>query len=139
MIIDASIAVKWFINEKYSDRALKLLEFFKDGKIELHAPEILKVEVANALRKYFARGFVKESHVEESLNILSNIDITYHEISWNLLKKSLNYSILNPITVYDALYILLSKDLNLRFITADEKLFKALKEKENIILLKNWP
>ncbi len=52
VIVDASVAVKWVIPEDYSDDAVRLRNDFLDGKIEVHAPEIIPIRVASALRKY---------------------------------------------------------------------------------------
>jgi len=133
IVVDASVAVKWFVNEEYSDEALKLLS----KNDELHAPYILKAEVASALRKYFIRGFISDEHVRESLKIFSEIDIIYHEISWDLLKDALELSIKNRIMIYDAIYVSLSEKLNLEFITADERLYNSLKDKANIRLIQS--
>ena len=133
IVVDASVAVKWFVNEEYSDKALKLLN---NGNV-LHAPDTLKVEVASALRKYFIRGYIGEGHLRESLKILSEIDITYHETSWDILEYALELSIKNRITIYDAIYVSLSEMLNFGFITADERLHNALKDKANIRLIRS--
>ena len=45
LVVDASIAVKWSVIEQDSDLAAKLIE----SDHELIAPELLAVEVANAL------------------------------------------------------------------------------------------
>lgn len=45
-VIDASVAVKWFIDEQGSDLALDLLE---SGQGDLHVPDEFVVEVAGSL------------------------------------------------------------------------------------------
>jgi predicted nucleic acid-binding protein len=45
-VIDASVAVKWFIDEKDSNLALELLE---SGQGDLHVPDEFVVEVAGSL------------------------------------------------------------------------------------------
>ena len=49
-IIDASIAVKWFVAERDSEKALTLRGMYEREKIELVAPSLIYYEVANALR-----------------------------------------------------------------------------------------
>ena len=44
-VVDASIVVKWFVEEKWSDEASSLLE----AEVTLIAPELLFAEVSNAL------------------------------------------------------------------------------------------
>ena len=47
---DASVAVKWFIEEEDSRSARRLRELFQQGTIDLDAPSLLTYEVASALR-----------------------------------------------------------------------------------------
>jgi predicted nucleic acid-binding protein len=49
----------------------------------------------------------------------------------------LELSIKNRITIYDAIYVSLSEMLNFGFITADERLHNALKDKANIRLIQS--
>jgi len=44
IIIDASVVVKWFIEENDSDKALLLRDRFIGGKIELYVPTLLYFE-----------------------------------------------------------------------------------------------
>ena len=44
-VVDASIVVKWLVQEKWSDEASRLLE----AKATLIAPELLFAEVCNAV------------------------------------------------------------------------------------------
>ena len=46
-VIDASVAVKWFIPEIHSQTAVKLLA----GKKTLYAPDLIYAEVGNTLWK----------------------------------------------------------------------------------------
>ena len=45
LVVDASVAVKWLVEEEYSDAADRLLE----GRHELFAPRLMASEVANVL------------------------------------------------------------------------------------------
>jgi len=49
-ILDASVVLKWFVNEADSGQALKLREDFYAGKREIVVPDLLFFEIANALR-----------------------------------------------------------------------------------------
>ena len=51
-VVDASVAVKWLVTEKFSDEAARLL---KDGST-LVAPELVFAEAANALWALRRRG-----------------------------------------------------------------------------------
>ena len=57
-VIDASVAVKWFIPEEYSEIALKILERFSKRELLLYASDSMKLEFSNAIRKYYIRGII---------------------------------------------------------------------------------
>ena len=50
LVLDASVAVKWFNPEPLRDKALEIRESFVEGKIQLEAPSLLPYELGNALR-----------------------------------------------------------------------------------------
>ena len=50
IVLDSSVVVKWFSTETKSDEALKLLDSYTQGTVELTISEILICEVGNALR-----------------------------------------------------------------------------------------
>ena len=49
VVVDASIALKWTLNETDSSTALALLADWTNREIEVHAPSLLVYEVTNAL------------------------------------------------------------------------------------------
>ncbi|MBN1802548.1 MAG: type II toxin-antitoxin system VapC family toxin [Candidatus Lokiarchaeota archaeon] len=50
VIIDASVVVKWFIEEEGSEIARTIRDKFVEGKIEFIVPSLLYFEVLNALK-----------------------------------------------------------------------------------------
>jgi predicted nucleic acid-binding protein len=51
-VVDCSVALKWFLPEESSDKALAVLSRVRSGEILLSAPEVLQPEFAHALRKF---------------------------------------------------------------------------------------
>ena len=49
-VLDASVVIKWFSEEEYTDIAVKLRDGFFKGCNELVVPDLLLYEVSNALR-----------------------------------------------------------------------------------------
>lgn len=127
LVVDASVAVKWLIPEEYSQQALKLLKMLAEGVTELHAPLILKYEVYNALRTYVSRKIITAENAHRLSRIFSQIELRYHEPSWNVLQVSLKQAIEYGITVYDAIYITLAQELDATLITADKHLCQRIK------------
>ena|SRR6266480_996020 len=56
VVVDASIALKWTINEADSSTALALLADWTNREIEVHAPSLLAYEVTNALYRRVRKG-----------------------------------------------------------------------------------
>jgi predicted nucleic acid-binding protein len=50
IVVDASVAVKWFVEEEFSDLALKLRDMHVNGLVDLVAPSLMPYEVLNALK-----------------------------------------------------------------------------------------
>ena len=50
MVVDASVAAKWFIPEEDGDKASRILREYANGKIELYALGLLTHEVENVTR-----------------------------------------------------------------------------------------
>jgi predicted nucleic acid-binding protein len=50
VVLDSSVVVKWFSKEDKSEEALKLLDSYLQGTVELVVSELLFYEVGNALR-----------------------------------------------------------------------------------------
>ncbi len=49
-VIDASVVIKWFSEEEYTDKAIEIRNEFFKGTCELAAPDLILYEVSNALR-----------------------------------------------------------------------------------------
>ena len=56
LVVDASLVVKWLVEEDDSGRAESLLDAWLDRGIRLAAPRLMPVEVANALHRRVAGG-----------------------------------------------------------------------------------
>lgn len=122
IVVDASVTVKWVVPEDYSESSLKLRNDFFDGRLEIHAPSILLLEVASALRKYCLKGLVDRGLAASALELIAGCGIKLHEVdpssSLEIFKASLDFGV----TVYDAAYVTLASSLRTLVYTADDKL-----------------
>ncbi|MCD6563734.1 MAG: type II toxin-antitoxin system VapC family toxin [Thermoproteales archaeon] len=130
ILVDASVGVKWFIPEDYSVNALKILEDYISGNVELYALDIFRAQVVSILRKYFLEGYIDMNALTESCKVLQEMEINYIEMDWEILEDALSYSLENNISLYDAIYIIASKRLGASIVTADQHLIDSLKNKE---------
>ncbi|QOJ79033.1 type II toxin-antitoxin system VapC family toxin [Infirmifilum lucidum] len=133
VVADASVVLKWFIEEDYSKHARMLRDDHLYGRVTVHAPSTLMVEVANALRKYVARSVLTREQALRGLRVLYEAGIELEEVGSELLLEALGYSIDNNVTVYDALYVALARKLGTTAYTADEKLLGALRGRDDAV------
>ena len=121
IVIDASIVVKWFLEEPYSPQALTLRDKYITRKIILHAPSIMLYEILNVLMK---SGCFKADELLEICNSLNKYGFRLHELEGELKKSAVKIAVQNDITVYDASYVALALKLNSKLYTADKELLK---------------
>ena len=57
VVVDASVVVKWFIEEEFSREARLLRDAYADGLVDIVTPSLLPYEVLNALKYSGAFGF----------------------------------------------------------------------------------
>ena len=89
----------------------------------------------SALRKYYLRGYIDHATLIKCFMLLQEIGIFYVNVDWNVLKEALKYSLKNGIAVYDALYIVAATRMGAKVVTADERLYRVLKDEEPCLLL----
>ena len=125
-VVDASIVVKWFVEEEDSDKALKLRDRYVDGELRIAAPELLIFEVLNALhyKKLFSESELKE--VSEALEAYS---LNLYPLKGDYAEKTVEVAFKNDITIYDAAYVALAMIRGTHMYTADEKLVRKMKHR----------
>jgi predicted nucleic acid-binding protein len=60
-VLDASVGIKWVMNEVDSDKARRIRDDFRNSILELLAPDCYVIESAHGLTKAERRGFVTDS------------------------------------------------------------------------------
>lgn len=123
VVTDASVVVKWYLEEEYSKEAEALRNQFVLGNIELAAPHHMPFEVLNALR--YSRTFSSRElwEVAESIYLYG---IALHELRGEYARQTMEIATSCKVSVYDAAYVALAKVLNGVVYTADEKLISSL-------------
>ena len=118
LILDASVAVKWFTMEPLRDKALIIRNKYVDGELDLEAPSLLYYEVANALR-YNPRFGIEE--VRSAVRALEDLAITIYDFKGELASRAVELAYRFGITVYDAAYVALAAIRNATLYTADKE------------------
>jgi len=125
-VIDAGVALKWFLREGESQGADSLLEAFLANEIELLAPDSLVLEFANTLWKHSI--LLKQLRPEEAKSIFHDfltLPLNLHE-SNALASLALKMSVELRHPIYDTLYCALANENDCEFITADRVLVEKL-------------
>lgn len=125
-VVDASVAIKWYVPEVHSESARRLLVRRTAGDLSVHMPDIYVAEVGNALWKKVRK---RELERQAAWNIASAIlgAPTAVYASGPLLPAALDLALASGRTVYDSLYLALSLSLGCALVTADEKLRNGLR------------
>lgn len=137
--VDASVVVRWIIRgEEWENQALKLRNRYANGEIELYSPHLLTFEVLNSIWKAALRGYLELVDAlllcdKFSILMPNFLDFTSSED----LKEIEKIAIENAITAYDSSYILVSIKIGSPLIVADSKLFEKIKDKFQIVHLKD--
>ena len=66
VVVDSSVAIKWFVEEPYSVEAHRLLEGYQDGTLTLLAPDLLYAEVGNIVWKKHRPGIKRTKGAENA-------------------------------------------------------------------------
>ena len=128
-VVDASVAVKWFVEEQFTEQALKLMEDYETRKVDLRSTQLMPFEVLNALRYNPELG---ESELEKVGDALSKFRIALYPILGELQALCLKGAFEYGLTVYDASYFSLGKLLTCHVYTADAKLLNKTRGEETV-------
>ncbi|MBM3295570.1 MAG: type II toxin-antitoxin system VapC family toxin [Candidatus Aminicenantes bacterium] len=121
VVIDASIALKWYLaDEELGEKALRLLDF------DLVTPPLLAYEVANGLVIARRRGRIDPGLVVRGLEGFHGLGIEMKEIS-ALSERIVSLAEKYRLTAYDASYLALAESEGLEFVTADGDLHQRVK------------
>jgi len=121
VVVDASVAVKWVVNESGSDRARLL------SQTRLEAPDLLPVECANKLWKEVRLRDLGREQASARLELLLRAPVSLAE-SRRLLDSALRLALDLHHPVHDCVYIALALRRDIPLVTADEGLVAAARK-----------
>jgi predicted nucleic acid-binding protein len=120
LVIDASIAVKWVVEEDGTPEALAIRQ-----KARLIAPDLLIAECANILWKKVQRRELVKQEALIAARLLQGADIELLPMR-SLCETATRISIEVNHPAYDCLYLALAVEKQCRFVTADDRFLKKL-------------
>lgn len=123
ILVDASVALKVFLNEPDSQQAASLAER------SWCAPAIILAEVANGLWKNWRLGIFTEQDLRSNLSVIRGLFAELTEMA-GLLARAGELSITLDHSVYDCFYLADAEARRMKLVTADERLLRRIKGTE---------
>ncbi|HSW49598.1 MAG TPA: type II toxin-antitoxin system VapC family toxin [Bryobacteraceae bacterium] len=120
-VVDASVAVKWVVDEPGSRQARGL------SRARLEAPDLLPVECANILWRKARVGDLTADEAAVRLRLLRQAPVTLAG-SGSLLDTALDLSRDLGHPVYDCVYLALALRREIPLVTADKRFVAALRK-----------
>jgi predicted nucleic acid-binding protein len=120
MVVDASAAIKWIVEEADSDLARGL------DRYELIAPEFLRVECLNALWRRIINGQLQAVGIPEMRRLLDALPIEFCAVEQRH-EDILRLSVFLQHPVYDCAYLALALAYEVPVVTADRRFVSAVR------------
>ena len=124
VLLDSSVVIKWFReSEIWREPAIFLRQEYLSGRLKIYVPSLLILEIANVLRY---KPDLTSFQVQEALRSLYDLQIMIIDLSQEAIIKAIDLAYSWDLTIYDAAFVATALNLNIPFITADEKLIQKL-------------
>ncbi len=121
LVVDASVAVKWFVEEPLWEAA----EALARQRESLLAPEFLITEVTNVAWKKVVRGEIEPGQAHEIAAAIGQSIPRFHS-SAALNERALHIALALEHPVYDCLYLACAELAEAVLVTADARLCDAV-------------
>jgi predicted nucleic acid-binding protein len=122
LVIDASVAIKWVIEEDGTKEALAL------RRLALAAPDLLVAECGNVLWKKVRRRELSEREAAFAAGLLARADIELVAMR-PYLEAATRIAVALDHPAYDCFYVALAEAEGLRLVTADADLVRAVRRR----------
>jgi predicted nucleic acid-binding protein len=122
LVIDASIAVKWLVEEDGTPEALAIRT-----TADLLAPDVFVAECANVLWKKVRRGELRREEASVAARLLERADVELVPTR-PFLAAATTLAIDLDHPAYDCFYLAIADAQDCRFVTADDRLLLKLAE-----------
>jgi predicted nucleic acid-binding protein len=131
IVIDASALLEILLR---TDRADRLMERAFEGSEQMHAPQLLDIEITQVLRRLVRQKEITVTRAEQALDDLANLLIERHQHQ-ALVPRI--WQLRDSLSAYDGAYVALAEALAAPLLTCDAKLAGAHGHRATIELVAN--
>lgn len=126
LVVDASVAIKWFkrLQETQAEEATSIFRAHGDGIITITVPEIFFYEIPNVLIKRYK--FPSEE-VKDFDSALYGLSVVMVGLTKPLLELAIQITNRFDLSFYDAMYFAVAQSLDIDCVTADEKAYQSIR------------
>ena len=129
-VIDASVANKWYLrDEEFTEQADSFLTRFRDASIFAVAPHFSRHEVASALVVACAVGRLTWDKGARELDSYLGCGLSLENDPDWLLQDATRMTLDLHVSFYDAVYLVLAATLRMSLVTADRRLYEAVRQR----------
>ena len=139
VVVDTSVALKWFVPEAHAMEARRVLQQYEAGQFTILVPDLMYAEFGNIVwKKHCFEGLaLDDARIYFKRFIAWPFDVTP---AADLVDDAFAIAVAHRRAVYDAIFLALSTRHRCRFVTADERLFNAVKAHfPDMIWIADWP
>jgi len=120
-VVDACVAIKWFLPEKNYQKAGKILSSYN----RMFAPDLFLVEMDSIITKKVRQRLIETEDAYRIYEEVRNIPIQI--IPYSLIGKlAFDLSVALPITQYDACYLAVAIEFGEKVISADMRFVRGI-------------
>ena len=119
MVIDSSAALELLLD---TARGRLLNERIRAESVEIHAPHLVDLEIAQVLRRYVLRGSLDAARGMRALRHWRSLQVERYEHRRFLDRV---WELRHNVSAYDAVYVALAEALSTVLLTADRRLAAA--------------
>jgi predicted nucleic acid-binding protein len=127
-VLDASVAVKWFLSpndEDLTTEALSLLRKFSQREALFIIPDLFWAEIGSVFRKAIRLGRFDKTSAQNAFNYLERCHLPAYSTAL-LLHNAFEIALAHDRSVYDSIYVALAVQSHAPLITANERLANSL-------------
>jgi predicted nucleic acid-binding protein len=136
-VLDTSVVLKWFVERDEQDvvRARQLREAFLGRRCILRAPDLLLIEVVNALT---AGHRSEPKQVAQAMVAIQDIDLHLVRLQLPTLVKAAELASAFGVTVYDTCFLAVAIECEGLLVTADERFLQRAGSHPSVVSLTSF-